>query len=77
MDLERGVGEQGADLPGGQEHALEPGAGGAGCVEHPVGGGAGDGLAVVEAVTELVEVVGRGAGGLDVQDAGQAVAGPP
>ena len=30
-----------------------------------------------EAVAELAEVVGRGAGGLDVQDAGQAVSGAP
>src|SRR6266536_1443679 len=77
VDLQCGVGEQGADLPGGQEHALEPGAGGMGGLELAVGGGAGDGLAVVEAVAELAEVVGRGAGGLDVQDAGQAVAGAP
>ena len=77
MDLERGVGEQGADLPGGQEHALEPGAGGAGGPEHPLGSGAGHGLAVFEAVAELVEVVGHGAGGLDVQDGAQPVAGAP
>jgi hypothetical protein len=75
VDLQRGVGEQDADLPWGQEHAFEPGAGGAGGPEQAAGGRAGDGLAVFEAVAELVEVVGHGAGSLDVQDGAQPVAG--
>jgi hypothetical protein len=74
VDGEPGIIEPGVGHLGGQEHSLEPGGGGVGGCDHPLGRRPGDPFAVVDAFVKVVEVVGHGAGGLEVQYPAQSVA---